>query len=285
MPAGSPGAHARPAVRRIPTVLTIAALVVLLVAALGAKGVITAPDAAGSVPHGSSASAKSDLAAATTPTHAVETPAATATTAAVTTPSAATTPAAEAVADVSDDVIAGAPSPFAAALGIFFDALAEPAQDTVAPVQEIDKAKLPRATVNPADDVLPADSGSGKRIVYAKGAQRVWLVEADGTVTRTYRVSGRMDRPDPGTYQVYSKSQTAVSYDYKETMEYMVRFAHGRTAAIGFHDIPRDKAGNEVQTTAQLGEPISAGCVRQADADAVALWDWAPVGTTVVVIA
>ena len=74
----------------------------------------------------------------------------------------------------------------------------------------------------------------------------------------------------------------AVGIDDSGTMEFMVRFARGERAAIGFHDIPVDR-GRRVQTRAHLGTPLSHGCVRQAAADARALWRFAPVGTPVVV--
>ena len=51
---------------------------------------------------------------------------------------------------------------------------------------------------------------------------------------------------------------------------------------IGFHEIPK-KNGVPVQTC-QLGQPLSGGCVRQATPDAMYMWDWAPVGTEVVVL-
>jgi lipoprotein-anchoring transpeptidase ErfK/SrfK len=68
-------------------------------------------------------------------------------------------------------------------------------------------------------------------------------------------------------------------------MEYFVRFATGFSEPIGFHSVPRDNTGKLEQTKAQLGTPLSAGCVRQWKPDAIALWDFAPVGTTVVVTA
>ena len=40
-----------------------------------------------------------------------------------------------------------------------------------------------------------------------------------------------------------------------------------------------------MQTVGQLGTPLSHGCIRQRTADAKALWRFAPVGTTVVVVA
>jgi lipoprotein-anchoring transpeptidase ErfK/SrfK len=66
-------------------------------------------------------------------------------------------------------------------------------------------------------------------------------------------------------------------------MRWFVRFAEGPNAAIGFHSIPL-LDGAPVQTIAQLGIPLSHGCIRQKTADARALWDFAPVGTTVVVV-
>jgi hypothetical protein len=128
----------------------------------------------------------------------------------------------------------------------------------------------------------PAGSGTGKRIVYCVRCQRVWLVEENGTVSRTHPVSGKAGVPRAGTYSVFSKSMKAISGSGKVTMTHMVRFARGRLA-IGFHAIPRDKRGRPIQTEAELGTYRSLGCVRQSDASAVALWNFAPVGTKVVV--
>jgi lipoprotein-anchoring transpeptidase ErfK/SrfK len=66
-------------------------------------------------------------------------------------------------------------------------------------------------------------------------------------------------------------------------MRYMVRFAHGPNAAIGFHDIPMLN-GHLEETRDDLGTPESHGCIRQWRPDARALWRFAPVGTTVVVV-
>ena len=132
---------------------------------------------------------------------------------------------------------------------------------------------------------LPADSGSGKRVVFDIGAQRVWLVSARDQVRRTYLVSGSLtDNLDAGAYDVWSRSRWAVGVDDSGVMQYMVRFAHGARAAIGFHDIPT-RNGEALQTRAQLGTPQSHGCIRQRRVDARALWSFAPVGTPVVVLA
>jgi L,D-transpeptidase catalytic domain len=137
-----------------------------------------------------------------------------------------------------------------------------------------------------ADTTLPPGSGSGRRIVFSESRQRVWLVPAGRQVERTYLVSGSLtDNLDPGTYEIYSRSEQAWGIEDSGTMRYFARFTQGDTgAAIGFHDIPIDD-GRPVQSIGQLGTPQSHGCIRQRRADAIALWDFAPIGTKVVVTA
>ncbi|MGZ4458309.1 MAG: L,D-transpeptidase [Nocardioidaceae bacterium] len=131
---------------------------------------------------------------------------------------------------------------------------------------------------------VPADSGSGKRVVFDMSRQRVWLVSTHDHARRTYLVSGsKTHNLGPGTYHVYSRSLHAIGVDDSGTMRYMVRFTQGANAAIGFHDIPV-KDGHPLQTRSQLGTPQSHGCIRQWRPDARALWRFAPIGTTVVVI-
>ena len=132
----------------------------------------------------------------------------------------------------------------------------------------------------PGSAGVPDASGTGRRVVYSNGQQRVWLVEEDGRVDSTYLVSGRRGDPDPGTYRVFSRSRHARSGSV--TMEYMVRFAHTPGLDIGFHAIPVGKRG-PIQSESELGQYRSRGCVRQSVADAAHLWDWAPIGTPVVV--
>ena len=131
---------------------------------------------------------------------------------------------------------------------------------------------------------IPANSGTGRRVVYSKGIQRVWLIEEDGTIYDTHRVSGRMDQPNYGTYTVWSRSEFTCSNAHSNIcMRFMVRFAHSRRGDnIGFHEIPK-RDGVPMQTYDQLGEPLSGGCVRQATEDAIITWNWAQIGTVVVV--
>lgn len=180
---------------------------------------------------------------------------------------------------------------------------AEPSGPAEAPEEPADEPAAPPSNeLSPLDDkrpdggtparnakrtpLLPDESGDGRRVVYSESEQRVWLVKDDENVTRSYAVSGSIyDNLEPGTYEVYSRSEEALGIDGSGSMRYFVRFTKGDNgAAIGFHDIP-ELDGVPLQSTEELGTPQSHGCVRQKRADAIALWEFADLGTTVVVTA
>lgn len=183
-------------------------------------------------------------------------------------------------------VAGGQPSPASAGQVIDLeDPTPTPTPSPTASSSPSSRTVVEEPAVDP-ETVLPEGSGTGKRIVFSESRQRVWLVEPGQGVQRTYLVSGStLDNLDPGTYSVYSTSRWAVGIDDSGVMEYFVRFTQGPSgAAIGFHTIPT-KDGTALQTKAQLGTPQSHGCIRQKTADAIALWDFAPIGTKVVVTA
>jgi lipoprotein-anchoring transpeptidase ErfK/SrfK len=159
-------------------------------------------------------------------------------------------------------------------------------QPAVTSTSDGPQVDAPVGDTTDANPPVPDDSGDGRRIVFDQSDQRVWLVDDDEDVERTYLVSGSLyDNLEPGTYAVYSKSEHAWGIDDSGTMEYFVRFTEGTNgAAIGFHDIPIDD-GELVQTVDELGTPQSHGCVRQEHDDAIALWEFAPIGTEVDVTA
>ena len=145
----------------------------------------------------------------------------------------------------------------------------------------------PPATPPPYDPFnVPENSGTGRRAVYSKSQQTVWAFDDNGTLIKSHRVSGKQTPldPAPGVYRVWSRSIRTYSINNPSiTWGYMVRFAKGaRGGNIGFHEIPF-QYGRPVQSLAQLGQPLSGGCVRQAKSDAVWMWNWAGIGTVVVV--
>jgi lipoprotein-anchoring transpeptidase ErfK/SrfK len=133
-------------------------------------------------------------------------------------------------------------------------------------------------------ETLPPNSGSGRRVVYEVSAQRVWLVESGEAVIGSWPVSGRRGEPPPGNYSVFSRSRQARAKIPGVTMEYMVRFAPTQGLDIGFHAIPVNRRGRPIQGEEELGTFQSLGCVRQSRPDAIRMWDFAQIGTPVVVL-
>ena len=65
----------------------------------------------------------------------------------------------------------------------------------------------------------------------------------------------------------------------------MVRWLKTQKGAIGFHGIPiHVEDGSAYMTEDELGQRLSGGCQRQANLDADFTWDFADIGTPVVVL-
>lgn len=142
------------------------------------------------------------------------------------------------------------------------------------------------AVSGPDAPPLPSNSGTGYRLVYDRAAQRVWAVDEDETVIRSWLVSGsRNDNEVPGVHVVYSRSARSESLDGASSFRFMVRWLDTGEDAIGFHSLPRRTFdGSPYQSEEELGVRQSSGCQRQADLDAEFTWKFAPLGTVVVVI-
>ena len=138
---------------------------------------------------------------------------------------------------------------------------------------------------DPSMPPLPADSGSGRRVVYDRAGQRVWAVDEDNLVIRSWLVSGsQYDNEVPGTHEVFSRSEQSSAWNGKAILPLMIRWYPTDIGNLGFHGIPiHVENGEPYQTTEELGTRLSGGCQRQHDVDAAFMWEFATVGTTVVV--
>lgn len=132
---------------------------------------------------------------------------------------------------------------------------------------------------------VPIKSGTGRRIVYANRQQYVWVINADNEVIRTFPVSGMLGQPGKGTFSVFSKSPTSYSPEFAGvTFRFMTRFAIGRNGGnIGFHEIPI-RNSKPMQTVDELGAFKGSGCLRSSTQDALFIYQWATLGTKVVVV-
>jgi peptidoglycan hydrolase-like protein with peptidoglycan-binding domain len=142
------------------------------------------------------------------------------------------------------------------------------------------------ASTGASAPALPANSGSGRRLVFERAGQRVWAVSKNDEIIRSWLVSGsKYSNETVGTHQVYSRSEITTAWNGKAFLKKMVRWLKTEIGAIGFHQIPVRRSDNTVyQTEAELGTRLSGGCQRQAKLDADFLWSFAKIGTPVVVL-
>jgi hypothetical protein len=132
----------------------------------------------------------------------------------------------------------------------------------------------PRAQADPA--ALPADSGTGKRVVYSVKDDRVWLVGPGDKVIRTFEVTPGTVDPAPGTYAVTSRSNRVTGTD-GIPVEHVVRFTNVNGVPIGFSAAVTGSAPAPAPT-------VRAGGVRESRADGAAMWTFATIGERVVVV-
>ena len=142
------------------------------------------------------------------------------------------------------------------------------------------------ATSGPDAPPLPPNSGSGRRLVFERAGQRIWAVGEDNVVIRSWLVSGsKYNNETPGSHAVYSRSDVSTAWNGKAFLYKMVRWLKTDIGAIGFHALPIHRSDNTpYQTDAELGTRLSGGCQRQANLDADFTWDFAQIGTPVIVI-
>ena len=140
------------------------------------------------------------------------------------------------------------------------------------------------------DDAPPlpegAGQGSGRRIVYSRLHQRVWAIDDEERIVRSYLVAGsQYNNEVPGVHEVYSRSEMTTGWNGEADLPLMVRWLDTERGAIGFHQIPFHKSdGSPYQTEAELGQRLSGGCQRQARLDALFMWEFGQIGTPVHVL-
>lgn len=140
---------------------------------------------------------------------------------------------------------------------------------------------VPESPNSGEGSTAPAAGTSGATAVVYLSTQQMELLDQDGSVLHQFPISSGRDGLTPaGNFNVQSKSEMATSSsDYPNiTMPWMTRFNGG----IGFHGIPV-KDGDQLDTPLGIA-PVSAGCIRLADADAKVVYDTLPAGASVSII-
>ncbi|WP_411101329.1 hypothetical protein [Streptomyces sp. cmx-4-9] len=146
------------------------------------------------------------------------------------------------------------------------------AAEQPAPVQSQAPAKQDPA--KPA--AVPADSGTGPRVVYSVGQKRVWLVTEAGQEPKSFAVMPSTVHPKPGSYAVTSRSGAVTGSD-GVPIEHVVRFASPDGVVIGF----------SARVDGAMPEPDpgkKTGGIRMSRADGDAMWAFATINAKVVVV-
>ncbi|WP_328829896.1 hypothetical protein OHT77_19975 [Streptomyces sp. NBC_00252] len=124
---------------------------------------------------------------------------------------------------------------------------------------------------------VPADSGTGRRIVYGVGEKRVWLVDASDKAGRTFTVWPGTVSPDPGTYTVSVRKDATTGSDGVQ-IENIVYFATKSGLNIAFSNAVDGSSPPPAAAGKQTGG------VRMAKADGAALWAFGTTSTKVIVV-
>lgn len=124
---------------------------------------------------------------------------------------------------------------------------------------------------------------AAKRIVVDKSEQRAYVYE-NGNLLWTFVVSTGMPGSETwnGTFNIRSKIPEAYAYNWALRMPYWLGFYHTGYLENGFHALPIMSSG-AILWEGYLGTPVSYGCVILSYPDATTLYNWAEIGTEVVV--
>ncbi|MFI9049399.1 L,D-transpeptidase [Streptomyces sp. NPDC053427] len=130
----------------------------------------------------------------------------------------------------------------------------------------------------PRPAAVPAASGTGKRVVYSLGTERVWLVDAQGKALRTYKVAPSAVSPVAGSYQVTRRSVSLMGSDGR-AIEHVVLFGSVNGVVVGF-----SAAVDGATPKPNPGATKKTGGIRESRDDGKAMWDFALIGTKIVVV-
>ncbi|MDH6629015.1 hypothetical protein M2271_006850 [Streptomyces sp. LBL] len=133
----------------------------------------------------------------------------------------------------------------------------------------------PSASKPAAPAVVPAGSGTGRRVVYSLGQKRVWLVDASDVSRRSFAVWPGTVSPDPGSYTISLRAEPTTGSDGVQ-IEHIMYFAAKSGRSIAFSnalDGSSPPPASGIQTSG----------IRMSKADGTALWTFGETGTTVVV--
>ena len=151
--------------------------------------------------------------------------------------------------------------------------------DTPLPV--IDRDKNPATRLEEAKIYAQPQIIMGKYIDISLKHQNMVIFE-DGKPLDAFLISSGMKglNTPTGTFKIENKYPRAWSKDYFLWMPYWMAFLP--TGKMGIHELPEWPGGYKEPGT-HLGTPVSHGCVRLGVGPAKQVYDWAEIGTPVII--
>ncbi|SBT89833.1 hypothetical protein GA0115233_101287 [Streptomyces sp. DI166] len=136
----------------------------------------------------------------------------------------------------------------------------------------------PAESESPKSKRVPDGSGTGRRIVYSLGENRVWLVDASEATRRTFAVwPGTVD-PEPGKYTVGQRTEDPITGSDGVRIEHVVYFAVRSGVNVAFSNAV------DGSSPPPPADGARTGGIRMSDKDGSALWAFGTAGTTVTVV-
>ncbi|MFF0202572.1 hypothetical protein [Streptomyces sp. NPDC005017] len=163
-----------------------------------------------------------------------------------------------------------------AVLAVQADRGAHPEPTAARPSVSASASPKPKPT-EAAPPAAPAESGTGRRVVYSLGERRVWLVDASDAVRRTFPVWPGTVAPEPGGYTVGTRTDATTGSDGVK-IEHIVYFTLQSGVNIGFSNALDGSSPPPAQGR-------RTGGIRMTKEAGTALWAFATEGTPVRVVA
>lgn len=120
----------------------------------------------------------------------------------------------------------------------------------------------------------------GKYIEVNLTSQTLYQFEGQNLIASRRVSTGKWSTPTPiGTFSINNKTPRAYSQKYALYMPYWMAF---NGSSYGLHELPEWPGGRK-EGEAHLGTPVSHGCIRLGVGEAQQVYDWADLGTPVVI--
>ena len=133
-----------------------------------------------------------------------------------------------------------------------------------------------------------SDGSLANRYIEIDISQQRMYTFKNGVLVKSYRISSGKDYPTPtGTFEILNKTGLGFSTIYNVWMPYWMGFNYSKElrAYFGIHELPfYYSAGNKIQRPRDfIGVPNTGGCVALDIGDAKEVYQFAEIGTKVVI--